>query len=96
MSIFTSADSARFPYKSGFNMSFEKDSDIDIGKLNILNAEFICPGDIAHLSENILLRFQAQFAPFFTPLTATVRAWFCPLRLLEENTEWVITGRFLE
>ena len=92
MSIFTSADSARFPYKSGFNLSFEKDSDIDIGKLNILNAEFICPGDIAHLSENILLRFQAQFAPFFTPLTATVRAWFCPLRLLEENTEWVITG----
>lgn len=92
MSIFTSADSGRFPYKSGFNMSFEKDSDIDIGKLNILNAEFICPGDIVHLSENVLLRFQAQFAPFFTPLTATVRAWFCPLRLLEENTEWVITG----
>ena len=92
MSIFTSADSGRFPYKSGFNLSFEKDTDIEIGKLNILNAEFICPGDIAHLSENVLLRFQAQFAPFFTPLTATVRAWFCPLRLLEENTEWVITG----
>ena len=92
MSIFNSADSARFPFKSGFNLSFEKDTDIDIGKLNILNAEFICPGDIVHLSENVLLRFQAQFAPFFTPLTATVRAWFCPLRLLEENTEWVITG----
>lgn len=92
MSIFTSADSGRFPFKSGFNLSFEKDTDIDIGKLNILNAEFICPGDIVHLSENVLLRFQAQFAPFFTPLTATVRAWFCPLRLLEENTEWVITG----
>ena len=92
MSIFTEADPARFPYKSGFNLSYEKDSDIDIGKLNILNAEFICPGDIVHCSENILLRFQAQLAPFFTPLVATIRNWFVPLRLVEENTEWIITG----
>lgn len=92
MSIYSKADPARWPYKSGFNNSYEKDTDIDIGKLNIVNAEFICPGDIVHLSENILLRFQAQFAPFFTPLTATVRAWFVPLRLVEENTEWIITG----
>lgn len=92
MSLYSKADPARWPYKSGFNNSYEKDTDIDIGKLNIANAEFICPGDIVHLSENILLRFQAQFAPFFTPLTATVRAWFVPLRLIEENTEWIITG----
>lgn len=92
MSLFNQADPARFPYKSGFNMSYEKQSDIDIGKLNILNAEFICPGDIVHTQENILLRFQAQFAPFFTPLVATVRNWFIPLRLIEENTEWIITG----
>lgn len=92
MSIYSKADPARWPYKSGFNNSYEKDTDIEIGKLNIVNAEFICPGDIVHLSENILLRFQAQFAPFFTPLTATVRAWFVPLRLVEENTEWIITG----
>ena len=92
MSLYSKADPARWPYKSGFNNSYEKDTDIDIGKLNIANAEFICPGDIVHLSENILLRFQAQFAPFFTPLTATIRAWFVPLRLIEENTEWIITG----
>lgn len=92
MSIYSKADPARWPYKSGFNNSYEKDTDIEIGKLNIANAEFICPGDIVHLSENILLRFQAQFAPFFTPLTATVRAWFVPLRLVEDNTEWIITG----
>ena len=92
MSIFNQADPARFPYKSGFDLSYEKDSDIDIGKLNILNAEFICPGDIVHCSENILLRFQAQLAPFFTPLVATIRNWFVPLRLIEENTEWIITG----
>lgn len=92
MSIFTQADTARWPYKSGFNLSYEKDSDIDFGKLNILNAEFICPGDIVHTSENILLRFQAQFAPFFTPVVATIRNWFVPLRLIEENTEWIITG----
>lgn len=92
MSIFSQADPARFPYKSGFNLSYEKDTDIEIGKLNILNAEFICPGDIVHVSENILLRFQAQIAPFFTPLTATIRNWFIPLRLIEENTEWIITG----
>lgn len=92
MSIYSKADPERWPYKSGFNNSYEKDTDIEIGKLNIVNAEFICAGDIVHLSENILLRFQAQFAPFFTPLTATVRAWFVPLRLVEENTEWIITG----
>ena len=92
MSIFNQADSNRWPYKSGFNLSYEKDSDIDFGKLNILNAEFICPGDIVHTSENILLRFQAQFAPFFTPIVATIRNWFVPLRLIEENTEWIITG----
>ena len=92
MGLFNSADTDRWPYKTGFNMSFEKDMDIDIGKLNIINAEFICAGDIVHVSENILLRFQAQFAPFFTTLTATVRNWFIPLRLIEENTEWIITG----
>ena len=92
MSLYSKADPARWPYKSGFNNSYEKDTDIEIGKLNIANAEFICPGDIVHLSENVLLRFQAQFAPFFTPLTATIRAWFVPLRLIEENTEWIITG----
>lgn len=92
MSLFSQADSARFPYKSGFNLSYEKDTDIEFGKLNILNAEFICPGDIVHASENILLRFQAQIAPFFTPVTATIRNWFVPLRLIEENTEWIITG----
>ena len=92
MGLFNSADTGRWPYKTGFNMSYEKDMDIDIGKLNIVNAEFICPGDIVHVSENILLRFQAQFAPFFTTLTATVRNWFIPLRLIEENTEWIITG----
>ena len=93
MSIFSSADTGRFPYKSFFpGLSYEKDTDINIGTLNILNAEFVCPGDIGHFAENILLRFQAQFAPFFTPLTATVRSWFVPLRLIEENTEWIITG----
>lgn len=92
MGLFNSADTGRFPYKTGFNMSYEKDMDIDIGKLNIVNAEFICPGDIVHVSENVLLRFQAQFAPFFTTLVATVRNWFIPLRLIEENTEWIITG----
>lgn len=92
MSLFSKADPARWPYKSGFNVSFEKDTDIEIGKLNIANAEFICPGDIVHLSENVILRFFAQQAPFFTPLTATIRAWFVPLRLIEENTEWIITG----
>lgn len=64
MSLFSKADPARWPYKSGFNVSYEKDTDIEIGKLNIANAEFICPGDIVHISENVLLRFFAQHAPF--------------------------------
>lgn len=92
MGLFSKADPGRFPYKSGFNLGYEKDMDIEIGKLNILSAEFICPGDIVHLGENLLLRFQAQIAPFFTPMVATIRAWFEPLRLLDDNTEWIITG----
>lgn len=91
-SLYNSADTGVGNYKTAFPFNFERDQDIPFGKLVPVMCKLGVPNDIWKLREKILLRFEAQTAPFFTPVTATVRAWFVPLRLLEENTEKVITG----
>lgn len=91
-SLYNSADTGVGNYKTAFPFNFERDQDIPFGKLVPVMCKLGVPNDIWKLREKILLRFEAQTAPFFTPVNATIRAWFVPLRQLEENTEKVITG----
>lgn len=91
-SLYNSADTGVGNFKTAFPFNFERDQDIPFGKLVPVMCKLGVPNDIWKLREKVLLRFEAQTAPFFTPVNATVRAWFVPLRQLEENTEKVITG----
>ena len=92
MSIFTKADSGVGNYKTFFPMKEKVDTDMPIGRAVPLYAEFGVPGDIWHLKQQILIRSVPMYAPLLTNLTAKVRAWFVPLRLIEEDTEFIITG----
>lgn len=92
MALYANADPGVWSKKTFFNKGYEFDTDINFGVLNIVGSRFVVPGDIWKLQNRMLLRFQPQWAPFFTPITAKLRYWFVPLRLLEENTELIITG----
>lgn len=92
MSIFSKADSGVANYKTFFPLREKVDTDVPIGRVVPLYAELGLPGDIWHLHQEILIRSLPMFAPLLTNLTARVRAWFVPLRLIEEDTEFIITG----
>lgn len=92
MSIFSKSDSGVANYKTFFPMKEKVDADIPIGRVVPIYAEFGIPGDIWHLKQQILIRSHPMFAPLLTNLSAKVRAFFVPLRLIEEDTEFIITG----
>lgn len=92
MSIYSHASSGVNHTKTFFKLKEQVTADIPIGKVVPLYADFAMPGDIWHLRQNIFIRTQPMLAPLLTALNAKVRAWFVPLRLLDDNTELIITG----
>lgn len=92
MSIYSHASSGVNHPKTFFKIKEQVTADINIGKVTPLFADFAMPGDVWHLYQNIFIRTQPMLAPLLTALNAKVRAWFVPLRLLDDNTELIITG----
>ena len=92
MGIFDKADTGLKNYRSHFNLKSKKVADIDIGKLVPLYADFVLPGDIWNIKDATFIRTQPMLAPLLTDLTFKMRYFFVPLRLLDENTELIITG----
>lgn len=92
MSIFNSAESAVGRYRSLMPLKDRNISDVYIGRVTPLYAEFAIPHDIHHIRHNCFIRTQAMLAPMLTDVTATIRSFFIPLRLIEEDTELIITG----
>lgn len=92
MSIYTKAESGSKVYRSRFNINERKILDADYYTLYPVMAKFCLPGDIWKLNINALIRYQPMLAPSLTPVNARFRAFFVPLRLVEENTELIITG----
>lgn len=92
MSIYSYASSGVNHPKTFFKIKEQVTGDISIGKVTPLFADFAMPGDVWHLHQNIFIRTQPMLAPLLTALNAKVRAWFVPLRLLDDNTELIITG----
>lgn len=66
--------------------------DYGIGRVYPIGMWFALPADIWHLSEQVFLRAQPMLSPILTNLNARIRAWFVPLRQIEENTELIVTG----
>lgn len=92
MSIYNVAQSGTKVYRSRFNLSHRKIFDATYGTLIPAMAKFVLPGDIWKIGANIFARYQPTLAPILTRANIRMRYFFVPLRLVEANTEKVITG----
>lgn len=92
MNIFSKADSGVKDYHSFFPLKERIICDMDIGRVVPIYADLCIPGDIRHMNQEVFIRTQAMLAPLLTNLNCRLRAWFVPLRLIDENTELIITG----
>ena len=92
MNTFSYSSSGVNHPKTFFKIKEQVTADCNIGRVTPLYVDFAMPGDVWHLYQNIFIRTQPMLAPLLTALNAKVRAWFVPLRLMDENTELIITG----
>ena len=92
MSVFTQAISGANTRRSFFPVKERFTGDVPIGRVIPEYCDFCVPGDIWHLKQLCFMRTQPMLAPLLTDLDARVRAWFVPLRQIEENAELIITG----
>lgn len=89
---FRSVDPGTRYARTFMNMHPRIIGDYGIGRVYPIGMWFALPADIWHLSEQVFLRAQPMLSPILTNLNARIRAWFVPLRQIEENTELIITG----
>lgn len=92
MSIYSKAESGTSGWKSAFPIKDRRFGDIGYGKLYPIYSKFVLPGDIWKISTETFIRYQPLVAPPFTNATCRIREFFVPLRLVEEDTELIITG----
>lgn len=79
-------------YRSRFKFRDGKIMDADYFTVYPLLMKFCLPGDIWKIHTDMLIRYQPMLAPVLTPAHARVRFAFVPLRLVENDTELVVTG----
>lgn len=92
MSIYSTVESGTQMYRSRFSLGHTKIFDMDFGTLVPAMMKFVLPGDVWKCGANLLIRYQPTLAPPLTRAWARMRYFFVPLRLIEPNTEKIITG----
>lgn len=94
MSIYSTVESGTKQYRSRFHksISFSKKFDCRFGEAIPVLAKFVLPGDVWRIGGQALVRFQPMQTPSLTPCYMKVRYFFVPLRLLDSNTELILTG----
>lgn len=94
MSIYSNVESGTKMYKSRFHksISYSKNYDCNFGQLIPVLEKFVMPGDVWRIGGNALIRFLPMTSPSMTANKFKVRYFFVPLRLLDKNTEFIITG----
>ena len=80
------------PPKSVFNLSYEKKFDFDMGQLIPVLCEEMVPGDSWKVGNEIVIRFNALFAPILQEVNAYVHYFFVPTRILWDKWEEFITA----
>lgn len=85
-------DSGTKVFRSKFFIKERKILDCEFYKAYPVMAKFCLPGDLWKINSNIFIRLQPMLSPSLTPMAARLRYFFVPLRLVEENTELIITG----
>lgn len=94
MSIFSQNESGTSFHRSRFTKSISNTMRYDcrFHELIPVLKRFVLPGDIWRIGGDVLVRFHPMMSPSLTPNTFRVRYFFVPLRLIETDTELIITG----
>ena len=79
-------------YRNYFPIKFGWQADIQYGKAYPCFRKLMYPGDVFKIHADLLIRYQPMFTPPMNDCVATVRFGFVPLRLVEPNTELIVTG----
>lgn len=76
------------PGRSGFDLSSEHKTTLDIGQLIPIFTEDCVPGDKMRFGVEAVLRFQPLVAPIMHRIDAFVHFWYVPYRLLWDGAKW--------
>ena len=94
MGIFNNANPGTNYHRSRFTTSISNrmDYDCQFHQLVPVLKRFVLPGDVWRIGGDVLVRFQPMLTPTLTPNNFRVRYFFVPLRLVEPDTELILTG----
>ena len=77
------------PGRSVFNLSYEKKFTCDMGQLIPIMCDEVVPGDIWHIGNQAVVRFQPLVAPIMHEISMIVHYYYVPYRLLWPTVkEW--------
>lgn len=79
-------------YRNYFPIKFGWQCDCEYGRLYPCFRKLMYPGDVFKIHADLLIRYQPMLTPPMNDAVATVRFAFVPLRLIEPNTELIVTG----
>lgn len=79
-------------YRNYFPIKFGWQCDCQYGVAYPCFRKLMYPGDVFKIHADLLIRYQPMLTPPMNDAIATVRFAFVPLRLIEENTELIVTG----
>lgn len=80
------------PYRSAFDLSYDKKFTCDMGELIPVMVDEAVPGDIWKISNKVIVRLQPLLAPILHKVDIIVHYFFVPYRLLWDEWEDFITG----
>ena len=90
--IFTRTGAVK-PPRSGFNLSYDKKFDADMGYLYVVMADEVLPGDyFKNIAYEAVIRAQPLEAPIMHQIDVYVHYFFVPYRLVWDDWEKFITG----
>lgn len=79
-------------YRNYFPIKFGWQNDCKYGVAYPVFRKLMYPGDVFKVHADLLIRYQPMLTPPMNDCVATVRFGFVPLRLIESNTELIVTG----
>lgn len=85
-------DSGTKLFRSRFNINERKICDCKYYRGYPVFSKFVLPGDVWKIHTESFVRFQPMLSPTLTPNQGRIRFFYVPIRLVEENTELIITG----
>ena len=82
---------ALMPGRSAFDLSYTKTLTCDMGQLIPIMCDEVVPGDVFHIGNQSVVRFQPLVAPILHEINQYVHYFFVPYRLLWDDWEEFIS-----